>query len=166
MLWADLLHMLQATRWETWAVVLAGLALGVLTLVGGRLVFSAAPSGPPAAPKTEEPFHDPFLEGSRGEKRQAVRRTGGTVEVLVSDKKSGIQPLRGYIVDRSLGGVCLRAQRRAYAGEILTLRPVDAPPGTPWVEVKVRACRQEGDSWLLGCQYVRVPPTSLRLLFG
>jgi hypothetical protein len=168
MLWADVLRVLQSTRWEIWAMVLLGLGLGVLALVGGRLVFAAAPPAPPppAAPETEEPVHDPFLMGSLSEKRQAARRKGGTVEVLVSDEKANGQPLQGHVVDRSLGGVCLRSKHRASVGEVLTLRPVDAPPGTPWVEVKVCTCRQESDSWLLGCQYVRVPPTSLRMLFG
>ena len=168
MVWADFFRALQAVRWETWALILAGAGLGIVAFVGGRLVFAGSTPPPPAEPppQPEGPERDPFVEGSVGEKRQAARRKGGVVEVLLSDEAAQAEPLRTYVIDRSLGGLCLGGARQAALGTILTLRPVVAPPGTPWLEVKVCSCRKSHDGWTLGVQFVRVPPTSLRLLFG
>jgi hypothetical protein len=168
MIWAHFLQGFEAGRWETWALVLAGAGLGILAFVGGRVLLSGAAAAPPPEqkPPAEEPQRDPFMEGSTGEKRNAARRKGGVVQALVSDEKAEAEPWSGYVVDRSLGGVCVCGTRKAEPGALLTVRAVDAPPGTPWIEVRVRSCRETRDGWQLGCQFVRIPPTSLRLLFG
>jgi len=157
---------LDLTRWESWALVLMSLGLVMLAFVGTRLVFWGRPASRPAPLPAEPLSADPFLYGSPGEKRSAARRKGGVVQILISDETAQAEPWGGYVVDRSLGGICVGAKRRAQPGTLLTLRTVDAPAGTPWLEVKVRSCREGTDGWMLGCQFVRIPPTGLLFLFG
>jgi hypothetical protein len=167
MVWASLLRVFEAAHWQTWAAVLGLAGLGVLAFVGGRRIFGSAPPPPPPEPQEAPvPERDPFLVGSASEKRQAARRKGGVIEVLLSDEGAKADPWKAVVVDRSLGGVCVGGTRRVEPGTVLTLRPLAAPPGTPWLEVRVRSCRQDAEGWVLGCQFVRIPPTSLRLLFG
>jgi hypothetical protein len=51
-------------------------------------------------------------------------------------------------------------------GTQLTVRPRNADEKTPALKVRVRSCRQKGDQWLLGCQFVHSPPANMLLLFG
>jgi hypothetical protein len=161
------LHGLDPARVETWVLVFLGTGLVVLAFVGTRLLlFRAAPAAPAPEETDLDPQTDPFVYGSLSEKRSAARRRGGIIEVLLSDEKAQAEPWHGHVVDRSVGGLCLETKKRTVAGTVLTLRTVVSPPGTPWLEVKVRSCRQTRDGYLLGCQFVRIPPTGLRLLFG
>jgi hypothetical protein len=163
---ALLLGGLDAGRWDLWALAFLGTGLAILTLIGGRLVFTRAPRAAEVKPAEEGPTLDPFVFGSTSEKRSAARRKGGIIEVLLSDEQAKAEPWSGYVVDRSLGGLCLLVKKWTQPGTIVTMRPVEAPPGVPWIEAKVRSCRQASDGWLLGCQFVRIPPTALLLMFG
>jgi hypothetical protein len=169
-------------RWQTWVVVFLGLGLGLLVFVGTRLaVRGTGPSKIPpkpesggpenaglenARPEYAAPAPDPFLFGSTSEKRSAARRKGVAVAILISDEKALTEPWTGFVVDRSMQGICLDVKRPAVPGTVLTLRPANAPGGIPWIEVKVRNCRERKDGWMIGCQFVRVPPTGLLLMFG
>jgi hypothetical protein len=88
------------------------------------------------------------------------------VAVLLSDEQAQAPPWRGHVLDRSLGGLCLLAERRAESGTVLTVRPANAPPMMPWIELEVMSCRDEENGWELGCRFVRTPPSGLLLLFG
>jgi hypothetical protein len=147
-------------------VGLMGLGVAALAIVGGRRLFSRA--GPPAevVPVTALPEPDPYLHGSPTEQRRAARRKGGVIHVLLSDQHAKAAPSSGYVVNRSLGGLCLAVKETAAPGTILTVRTVNAPEVTPWIELRVCSCRQTREGWELGCQFVRVPPTGLLLLFG
>jgi hypothetical protein len=167
MIFASFLHDLDAGRWNLWVCAVIGVGLAVLTLVGGRLMFfRAAPPPRQDPPQPEDPALDPFLFGSTGEKRSAARRRGGVVDILVSDEHAQAEPWPGTVVDRSVGGLCLLVKKHTHPGTVVTLRPVAAPPGVPWIEAKVRTCRETNEGWLLGCQFLRIPPTGLLLMFG
>src|SRR4051794_2790272 len=44
------------------------------------------------------------------EKRVYPRRRGGSVSVEVADAEGRIRPYRGWVIDRSVGGVCLAVE--------------------------------------------------------
>jgi hypothetical protein len=51
-------------------------------------------------------------------------------------------------------------------GKHLNVRPINAPPITPWVEVIVKSCREANRGYEVGCQFVRTPPWAILLMFG
>ncbi|HYT89813.1 MAG TPA: PilZ domain-containing protein, partial [Gemmataceae bacterium] len=110
--------------------------------------------------------YDPFVHGSATEQRAAHRRTGNPVEVLIRRPGSEGSQLRGYVLDRSTGGLCLRVEVVLEAGALLHVRPVNAPPITPWIEIEVKNTYQTDEGWQLGCQFVRTPPWAMLLMFG
>jgi hypothetical protein len=152
--------------WEALVGPAVGGVLGGLTIVlglrfwGGRRADAAAPNPPPSVDR------DPFVVGSATERRLAVRRSGNSVEVFISDADAKTEPTRGWVVDRSVGGLCLLTETEASKGAILSVLPENAPKGTPWTQVEIKSCRQEGPHWELGCQFVRTPAWSVLLLFG
>ncbi len=155
--------------WFMWLSPAAGLLATLLTLFAGRFVLSRLRAA--IAPKAEEdeargPVHDPFDHGSATERRGTVRRTGNPIEVLVSDAEAALEPVRGWVIDRSMGGLCVLVQEEVAAGTVLSIKPRKGPPGTPWVQVEVRSCKQDQAGYEIGCQFVRTPPWAVMLLFG
>lgn len=124
-----------------------------------EVVMPAPPVALPAAP-------DPFLFGGRQERRGSARRGGSSVSVLIADTSHGLQPFEGHVVDRSVGGLGLEVGHEVAAGTILNVRPAQAAPIIPWIQVQVRHCKKTRDAWRLGCQFVRVPPSSVLWQFG
>jgi hypothetical protein len=144
-----------------------GMVATGLTLVAGRWLFARrAPRPTPRSQAGEASRPDPFEHGSSTEQRRALRRSGNPVEVLVSDAEVTAEPVPGWVLDRSVGGVCLALSDEVAAGTVLSLRPRQAPPGTPWVRAEVRTCKKAQDQFEVGCQFVRTPPWSILLLFG
>jgi hypothetical protein len=118
-------------------------------------------------PEAEKgPFHDPFDHGSTTERRVALRRQGNPIEVLVSDAEATLEPVRGWVRDRSMGGLCLLVSEEVVPGTILSVKPRKGPPGMSWLQAEVRSCKQDQDGYELGCQFVRQPPWAVMLLFG
>lgn len=152
--------------WREWLPWLIGAVVGVVA-VGALQLCRRRPAAAESAPAGEPPPPpDPFIFGSAREKRQSVRRKGNPVSVLISDATGRAVPWEGVVWDRSLGGLGLMVHSPVAIGTILSVRPAQASTVFPWVQVEVRSCRQEGDSWNLGCQYVRVPHSSLLWHFG
>src|SRR5262249_10851603 len=110
--------------------------------------------------------HDPFERGSATEKRSSVRRGGKLVEILISDAEGQAQPIGGWVVDRSVGGLGLNLPRAFEVGSILSIRPEQGGTSIPWTKMEVKRCVKEGKSWRIGCQFVRTPPWSILLMFG
>lgn len=110
---------------------------------------------------------DPFVHGSKMDRRQALRRGGNPVQVLISDADAKAEPINGYVLDRSTGGLCLSVGEPIEEGTILTVRTTNAPVTTPWVKIEVRNCRPISSSeWEIGCKFDKTPPWSVLLLFG
>jgi hypothetical protein len=145
--------------------VAAGLGLAVLALVGVRRSAARATAAAPQEAAPPAPDYDPFEQGSPSEQRKSSRRKGRAVEILLSDAQVLAPPWRGYVIDRSLGGMRLCCPCRVDPGTRMTVRPVDAPEGVPWTEVDVRSCREAKEGWELGVQYVRTPPMGVLLMF-
>ena len=146
-----------------WSVPVAGgLVCGVAFLVGRRVFFPT-----PAAVESAEVLMpgSVVFEGVSRDRRSAPRRKGNTVEVLMNAKED--QPhLRGWVIDRSVGGLCILAEDAITEGTVVRLRPRSAGDTVPWTEVTVRSCRKDGTHYELGCQFHRTPNWNLLLQFG
>jgi hypothetical protein len=156
-----------------WGVVLpltAGLAATGMAVVLSRFFLGGRrPSADPAAAETDEkppPDYDPFIEGSASEQRGTLRRGGNPVAVLLSEKDSGRPPMHGWVIDRSMGGLCLTVDEAIPVGTALTVRAIKAPSAAPGVDVEVKSCRRGTEAWELGCQFLKTPPWAVLLLFG
>lgn len=147
----------------TWIVpVIGGAACGLAFLIG-RLLLVSKPSPPPVDP--EGPTETNFLQGITRDRRIAPRRKGNTVEVQISiDERS--DPTRGWVLDRSIGGIGILVDEPIAQGAVIKIRPRTATVTAGWIEVTVRACRREGHQFELGCQFHRTPDWNTLLHFG
>ena len=146
-----------------WVVPAIGGGVCLLAfLVGWRFLASR-----PEKPKVDspEPMDARFLKGVNKDRRATVRRKGNTVEVQLSNGMDD-EPVRGWVLDRSQGGLCLLAEQAYAPGAIVRVRPRKAAAATPWTDITIRSCRPEGGQFELGCQFHHTPNWSLLLLFG
>jgi CheY-like chemotaxis protein len=71
---------------------------------------------------------------------------------------AGLEPsqvVESYVSDQSPGGLRLMVPTKlAEVGSLLSIRPADAAADAPWVPVQVRHCRQDGNAWAIGCQFL------------
>jgi hypothetical protein len=137
---------------------------GLALLIGGVLLRWRRSS--PRLKQTALAVPDPFTHGSATEKRASFRRMGNPVKVLVSDEEARARPTEGWVMDRSVGGLCLSVPHEMSNNTILSVRTVSAPTEIPWVRVQVKRCRPLEGHWELGCEFVRTPTWSVLLLFG
>lgn len=120
----------------------------------------------PEGPDEDSPS-DPFVGGSRKrERRASLRRAGNPIPVLITDAKAEADPIPGWVLDRSTGGLCMSVEVEVEAGTVLSVRTKNAPESIPWWQIEVKNCRKNGREYELGCQWVRTPPWSVLLLFG
>jgi len=147
--------------------VVVGVVAG-LGFVGTFHFFTRARKKVAAPPtvKEEPPKSDPFTHGSGSEQRQAFRRLGNPIEVLVVDRASQGSQVKGYVVNRSVGGLCLQMDCPINLLAELRIRPTNAPHIAPWVEVVVKNCRKADRGYEIGCQYVKIPPWPVLMMFG
>ncbi len=95
-----------------------------------------------------------------------MRRGGNPVAVLIAEKDHDGPVTHGWVIDRSMGGLCLTVDDAVPVGAVLTVRAVKAPSAAPGVDVEVKSCRRTKEEWELGCQFVKTPPWAVLLLFG
>ncbi len=150
---------------EYWLPLLMGMGAGVLALAAGRLIFRKAPPPPPPAPVPKEDY-DPFTQGSPSEQRKGYRRGGNPTQVFFALPGQKVNPQRGWVLDRSSGGLCLLVDQEIHQGTLMAVLPVNAPALTPWVDIDVRSCKKGPDGFTLGCQFIKTPTWSILLLFG
>jgi hypothetical protein len=160
---SEFMRLLQDPTTQTVLAVGAFAAcLGVLTwfLLSGRRksVF---------LPILNRPADELSRKRSAVERRQAVRRAGNPVAVLLTDHPLGSAPVSAWVVDRSRGGLGVQSPR-SFAPEItLAVRAVHAPEQTRWTAVRVLDCVELAKGhWMLHCAFVETPPWNVLLLFG
>ena len=119
------------------------------------------PSPPPAPPPPPPPTSRPAAE-----RREATRRKGNPVPVELCNPRSTSPSSQGWVIDRSIGGLCLLVDEPQEEGTILSVRPAKAHAGFRWLQVEVKNCRQERASWNLGCQFVQKVGWDELRLFG
>jgi hypothetical protein len=154
-----------------WSIPVVGLVAASLAFVVGRR-FVAGRAVPPSAPGGEAAGAgapagptDVFLHGSATDRRSAPRRKGNSVDILLAPKPEA-EPIRGWVVDRSVGGLCLQTEKPVPQGSVMQVRPRSAPDSTPWTAVEIKSCRPDSGEWEVGCRFVKTPQWNVLLLFG
>jgi hypothetical protein len=146
------------------AVLVAGglAALGLLVWRRRRnqgLQAEISPEGDPAAATAESA---PKPEN----RRQSSRPWGPPVEVVISDSFGTATPIKGWIINRSLGGVCLSLSEPVPLGTILSVRATIAPPTTPWARVEIKHCEFKVNRWHAGGEFAEAVSLEALRLFG
>jgi hypothetical protein len=100
------------------------------------------------------------------DKRRSLRRDSNPIAIFVSDALIPGDPVEGLVLNRSRGGLCLSVPQKADVGQLLAVRTADFPQALASVQLRVRHCKQTGEAWRLGCQFVDDLPWSTVLLFG
>jgi hypothetical protein len=154
---ADIIELLSETR----LVLLIGLGTAGLAFAVGWTTMRKRKTKTPAPSPA-----DPFTDGGTNERRSASRRGGHAVTVEMNDPDEKQSQQHGWVVDRSIGGLCLMVPSAVPVGSIWKVRPSEAPRTTPPVRVEVKTCIPEGHEWKLGCQFERVPSYAVLLMFG
>jgi hypothetical protein len=95
-------------------------------------------------------------------------RRGPSVAVLISDADAIVEPVRGWVVNRSTDGLRLELTEEGDVdpGTILSVKAVESSRAIPWIQVKVIHQRRIRTGWELECDYLRIPPWSIRMIFG
>jgi PilZ domain-containing protein len=148
--------------------LVTGMLLGAVSVIVLRFVTPRVrprPAPPPPTPK-ETVTPDPFVHGSATEQRRSLRRGGNPVPILVRLPDETEPGWRGWVFDRSMGGLGFVVESEFEPGAILRVLPVNAPQSTPWIDILVKSCRPGEEGFELGCQFVKTPPWSVLLLFG
>jgi hypothetical protein len=151
--------------WPVWVAPVAGLAVAGLSLFVGR-AWQRSRQASSLIDESESAPPDPFEVGSAMERRLAARRVGRHVRVYVSDASAKAPPFDGWVLDRSIGGVCLSLGRQVPPETILSIRAYNAADTIPWTQVRVLRCQSQGNHYQLGCQFLRTPPFNAMMLFG
>jgi hypothetical protein len=114
----------------------------------------------------EKALHWAPPEQSYGDRREAVRRDGPPVRVLVASPnfRNGVND--GFVLDRSTGGLRLAMSSGMAPGSTMQVRAANAPDTIGFVTIIVRSCRKNGDFFELGCEFEKTPPWNVLLLFG
>ncbi len=142
-----------------WAIPCIGGAVWGLAYLFGRRFFIGR------APAEKAPLlPDNFLQGVTTERRAAPRRRGHAIEVFLSAGEG--EPLLGWVVDRSIGGLCVMVEQPVAQAARGKVRPRIAPESTPWVPVLVKSCRAEGHEYEVGCQFAHTPSWNVLVQFG
>jgi hypothetical protein len=114
----------------------------------------------------EPTFPSPEANQPETQDRREAPRTRRQVRVQVTDADAKDPPVAAWVTDCSLGGLCLSVRNEVTPGTVLSVRPASAPPGVPWVQVRVKSQRSFEGNWELGCQFVRTPSYSVVLMFS
>lgn len=163
----DLLAQLNLHSLNLWAASIVGILVGGATLLLGQFLVSRGfrPKSPTPTTSSDRRY-DPFLFGSHLEKRTSLRRSGNPVPVVITDPMMPEERFEGWVLDRSVGGLCLSSPRAFPVDAYLSIRAANAPNAIPSVRVKVRHHRKYDGRFSIGCQYAESYPWSVLLLFG
>ncbi len=147
---------------QNWQILVIGSATACLAFAVGLTTFRKrqvkAPK-PAASP-------DPVPAEGTSERRAALRRGGHPVTVDLHDPDE-LQPShQGWVLDRSVTGLCLMAPNALPIGSIWKVRPCNAPQTTPPVRVEIKSCVSDGAEWKLGCCFEKTPNYAVLLMFG
>lgn len=171
-----LLPVFDFLMWQAWLVLAIGMAMGGVAVVVVRhcrerqrlsaLPYDAAVTGAaladaPLAGLSRRPRTPPPPE-----RRSSLRRPGNPVRVVVADGLTSRNLVDAWVIDRSRGGLRLAVPDPIPVGTLLQVRTTHDPQCAPWVQLCVKRCWQRNDLWVVGCQFVQMPPVNVLLLFG
>ncbi len=149
-----------------WVALGSGIAVVMVFLFLGRRHRRPLVVGP--AGGNEATGHDAWLPAmkSADERRRSIRRTGVPTAVSLTDPKKPKRPADAFVLDRSSGGLRLATEKPFPSGSSLQVRPVNAPPDLQSIAIIVRSCREVGDHFELGCQFMEELEWNILLMFG
>jgi hypothetical protein len=153
---------------QPWTIPLIGLLVTSLAFLMGRRWLVPRPAArqtPPPEEMAPTVLTTATLKPAEPDRRSAPRRKGNRVEVHLTDDSKG-PPLLGWVVDRSMGGLCLIVEKPLTQGATLKIRPRQAPQTAPWLAIEIRSCRADGSEWEIGCRFLKAPQWNDLLLFG
>jgi CheY-like chemotaxis protein len=104
------------------------------------------------------------LEGA-GEQRASPRRGEKQFKIFVVEAGTSVPAREGWLRDHSSGGVGVFLPEPARLGSVLCVHAASSPDEAAWVQVIVRHCRPQGDSWFIGGQFLG-DAASTTLLIG
>ena len=161
-MWGDYLTNFLALLKDTWQILVIGFATASLAFLVGWTA-SRRRKAREAAPAKDA---DPLKSGGTNERRNALRRGGHPVSVEMNDPDGKLSQQLAYVVDRSVGGLCLMSPNAIPVGSVWKVRPCNAPRTTLPVRVEVKSCTAVENEWKLGCQFDKVPSYAVLLMFG
>ena len=167
MLWALKILGYDLSNWELWLPFGVGIGAGLLSVTA--LVWASRRKATrQIAAKSDQlsPSSDPFVQGSALEQRRALRRAGNPVKVFLAPPGEDSPQGSAWVLDRSVGGLCLTSDHEYDVGAALRVLPANAPDMAYWIDVEIRSCRAVKGGFEIGCQFVKTPPWSILLLFG
>ena len=153
---------------QPWTIPLIGLLVSSLAYLMGRrwlVPRSAARQTPLPEEMSPTVLTTATLKQAEPDRRSAPRRKGNRVEVHLADDSKN-PPQMGWVVDRSMGGLCLIVEKPLTEGATLKIRPRQAPQTTPLIAIEIRSCRADGGEWEIGCRFLKAPQWNDLLLFG
>src|SRR5947209_9669350 len=103
----------------------AAVAAASAAFVVSRFVFRKpeAPPPPPAPPPEKTtPEYDPFAKGSASDQREAYRRGGHPIEIHIAEPSKEEKVHDGWILDRSVGGLCVITKQPLPEDSLWTVR--------------------------------------------
>jgi hypothetical protein len=103
-----------------------------------------------------------------GERRRALRRQGPATPIRVATKITNDikQTYEGWVLDRASGGLCFATECELRVGSTAYICVDDDRPDIEWVAVTIRNCRNQGDFFLVGCEFQESLPLTIVLQFG
>jgi hypothetical protein len=158
--------------WIFWTAVAVGVAFaGMVFWLGWTLWIRRRTrlrqlAGTPRHWKEDASPQDAFRYGLGMARRRSVRLSGNQIPVLVSLDHSKKDPLEGWVINRSQGGLRLTLAQALPVGTIMEVRAMLAQDEIPWVQVEIKNCREKGQSWELGCEFVGDPSQEVLASFG
>jgi hypothetical protein len=86
-------------------------------------------------------------------RRQTPRGRGAPSRILILDKNGPKEPFSGWVINRSIGGLCVSLLQPLEEGSTLSVRPAKDPLDDVWYEVLVKYCRATDTGWEMGCEF-------------
>lgn len=146
---------------DTWLMLLIGVVTAWVAFAAGLTTLRKRKAPTPASadlPSTSD--------AGTSERRTALRRGGHPVTVDLHDPDEHQPSQSGWVLDRSVSGLCLMVPNALPVGSFWKVRPGNAPQTMPPVRVEVKSCTRDGPDWKLGCRFEKTPNYAILLMFG
>jgi len=149
--------------WHQHGIILViGPVVALLAFFIGRQVLGAGDKN--KVPKPAQDLRDLKFSTPR-DRRGELRRGGNSIAVELSDPKGDGAIIMAWVHDRSGGGVGLHVPVDIPLGTVLNAKP-RVRENFYGVPLEVRSSRPTKDGFVLGCQFLQIPPWNVLLLFG
>jgi hypothetical protein len=165
LMWAEVLE-LDIAWADAWLPLAIGVTVGGLCILVARQFAPRRREREMVPPPDRTLYYDPFEKGSATEKRSMPRRSGNPTEIFYAQPDKKDNPIRAWVLDRSVAGICLWLGESLANGTILSILPINAAPLTPWIDVEVCNCRPHSGAFEVGCKFLKSPPSLILMQFG